>query len=306
MHPLRYDPGGRGVLLPEVPPHPGDAPLPERTVLPVPVRASTPDRGRASASSPAPAVHARERAPDRVPDPTDGASPFGSASRGWPFAIFSPPTARGEPTPSPCRGASRPSRPGRPSASLPFLQHRYLTLGGRMPRMRDLPPTRAGGGARPADGRGRSDAERRRGGRRGLRTSVMVTVARSRIDHLFKEADEAGQRGAIDVASRYVRLARRVGTRYNVRIPPELRARFCRGCLTYLREGTTARTRLRAGRKVRTCLRCGRSYRFVFREARPRDASGSLVLGDAGLPIGVPVDELAEEDAQDGEELDGA
>ena len=175
-----------------------------------------------------------------------------------------------------------------------------------MPRMRDLPPARAGGGARPADGRGRPDPERRRGGRRGLRTSVMVTVARSRIDRLFKEADEAGQRGAIDVASRYVRLARRVGTRYNVRIPPELRARFCRGCLTYLREGTTARTRLRAGRKVRTCLRCGRSYRFVFREARPRDASGALVPGDAGLPIGVPVDELAEEDAQDGEEFDGA
>jgi RNase P subunit RPR2 len=49
--------------------------------------------------------------------------------------------------------------------------------------------------------------------------------------------------------------------RYNVRLMPEYRELYCRGCSSYWVEGRTVRTRLRSGRRVRTCLVCGRTRR---------------------------------------------
>jgi ribonuclease P protein subunit RPR2 len=95
----------------------------------------------------------------------------------------------------------------------------------------------------------------------------MVRVARERITVLFAlaEREAAGGEGAL--AHRYVILARRIGTRYNVRLLPEYRELYCRGCSEFWVEGRTVRTRLRGGRRVRTCLRCGRARRTRLRAA---------------------------------------
>ena len=105
----------------------------------------------------------------------------------------------------------------------------------------------------------------------------MVDIAAERIGLLFKEADKAALRGRIDLADRYVELARAVGMRYNVPVPSAMRRRACRGCRGYLLPGTTSRTRLNRGRVTITCLRCGHVTRVPL--GPPKAASERGVAG---------------------------
>jgi ribonuclease P protein subunit RPR2 len=98
----------------------------------------------------------------------------------------------------------------------------------------------------------------------------MIRVASERVNDLFALAAAEAPRGATGYADRYVRLARKVGMRYNVRLLPEYRELYCRGCSTFWVEGRTVRTRLRSGRRVRTCLVCGRSRRVPLRPSATR------------------------------------
>jgi len=98
----------------------------------------------------------------------------------------------------------------------------------------------------------------------------MVQVAAERIDDLFALAQRESDGPQPELADRYVRLARRIGMRYNVRLPPEYSELFCRGCSSFWVEGRNVRTRLRDGRRVRSCLRCGRERRVPFRRTRRR------------------------------------
>lgn len=100
----------------------------------------------------------------------------------------------------------------------------------------------------------------------------MIRTAHERIGALFSLAESEARRGAGELPTRYVRLARRIGMRYNLRLAPEFRELYCRGCSTYWVEGRTVRTRLRAGRRVRTCLACGRVRRVLsgYRTIRER------------------------------------
>jgi ribonuclease P protein subunit RPR2 len=97
----------------------------------------------------------------------------------------------------------------------------------------------------------------------------MIQVAGERVTELFALAEAEGPKGVDGFADRYVRLARKVGMRYNVRLLPEYRELYCRGCSTYWVDGRTVRTRLRSGRRVRTCLVCGRTRRVPLRTSAP-------------------------------------
>ncbi|MCI4330414.1 MAG: hypothetical protein L3K19_01010 [Thermoplasmata archaeon] len=85
----------------------------------------------------------------------------------------------------------------------------------------------------------------------------MVRTAQERISDLFALAEQEAVRGHHGLADRYVGLARRIGMRYNVRLPMEYRELYCRRCSVHWVEGRTVRTRLRSRRRVRTCLQCG-------------------------------------------------
>jgi ribonuclease P protein subunit RPR2 len=108
----------------------------------------------------------------------------------------------------------------------------------------------------------------------------MVRIAHERIDDLFALADRESTTGHPELANRYVLLARKVGTRYNVRLRAEYRELYCRTCSAYWVEGRTVRTRLRPGGRTRTCLACGRERRTVLRRA----GSPSLVRLPADDP----------------------
>ena len=132
----------------------------------------------------------------------------------------------------------------------------------------------------------------------------MVRVARERISTLFALAEREAGGGHRELAHRYVTLARRIGTRYNVRLLPEYRELYCRGCSTYWVEGVTVRTRFRSGRRSRTCLRCGRVRRTAVRETRgipseKSDASIGLAGREDETLVGAPSEEEPSEPPDD-------
>lgn len=80
-------------------------------------------------------------------------------------------------------------------------------------------------------------------------------IAAARLDTLARQARREALGPDRDLADRYVGLARRLATRYQMRLPAELRAASCKVCGVY-RTAATSRTRIHAGRIVRTCI-CG-------------------------------------------------
>ena len=133
----------------------------------------------------------------------------------------------------------------------------------------------------------------------------MVRIARGRISDLFALAERESANGHGELADRYVRLARRIGMRYNVRLLAEYRELYCRGCSSFWAEGRSVRTRLRSGRRVRTCLVCGRTRRTRTRDERPGSAApSSTAPGQAPRDEGALSEPIpgAEEDEEGSDE----
>jgi ribonuclease P protein subunit RPR2 len=93
-------------------------------------------------------------------------------------------------------------------------------------------------------------------------------IARERISILFKQAEKEFKKHP-ERSKRYVELAKKIGMRYNVRIPKNLRRRFCKKCFSYLKPGVNCRVRTSKSRQsvVVTCLVCG----FVSRQPYIRE-----------------------------------
>jgi ribonuclease P protein subunit RPR2 len=66
-------------------------------------------------------------------------------------------------------------------------------------------------------------------------------------------------------AKRYVSLARKISTRYKVRIPAEWRRRFCKNCNALLIPGRNCRVRKQKSRMIVRCLECGGIRRIGLR-----------------------------------------
>lgn len=114
--------------------------------------------------------------------------------------------------------------------------------------------------------------------------------------------------GHTGLADRYVVLARRIGMRYNVRLPIEYRELYCRGCSAFWIEGRTVRTRIRENRRVRTCLRCGRQRRnWIKRIARassgtPWTTPTLAPRAEGALAVFLPEEEAETTDEESEEE----
>ena len=65
---------------------------------------------------------------------------------------------------------------------------------------------------------------------------------------------------------RYVELAKRLSSKYNVSIPPELKKRFCRKCDMFLVPGhnLSVRTDSKTKTIIYTCLECGAKRRYGY------------------------------------------
>lgn len=90
-----------------------------------------------------------------------------------------------------------------------------------------------------------------------------MTVAEERIETLAKLARETAVSDP-ELATEYVRLARRISERYRIELPRDFRRFTCDRCDAYLRPGHNARVRLRDGHVAITCA-CGAIARYPYR-----------------------------------------
>ncbi len=89
-----------------------------------------------------------------------------------------------------------------------------------------------------------------------------IKIAKERIAILFDEAEKRAKKGDYDLQRRYVRLAKRIGMRYNVKIPPGLKRKYCKYCLTFL--FPRSRMRLDRGSVTIKCFSCGKKIRYPY------------------------------------------
>lgn len=89
----------------------------------------------------------------------------------------------------------------------------------------------------------------------------MKAIAKDRINYLFEQANKAFNKNP-GLANRYVTLARKLAMKYKVRIPKELKRKFCKHCYKYLMPGKNCRIRTKEGKVVYYCLNCKKFMRF--------------------------------------------
>ncbi|MGA1848091.1 MAG: ribonuclease P protein component 4 [Thermoplasmatota archaeon] len=99
---------------------------------------------------------------------------------------------------------------------------------------------------------------------RGKKRPIVREAAQDRIESLYSLAFNMARAGELDLARRYLNLARKIGMRYTVRIPTRLKRSTCKGCRVPLMPNITSRIRLRDGRKIVTCLECGHISRYPY------------------------------------------
>ncbi|MFW6305414.1 MAG: ribonuclease P protein component 4 [Candidatus Saliniplasma sp.] len=89
-------------------------------------------------------------------------------------------------------------------------------------------------------------------------------IAKERIDKLFEEARKACLNDDFDLSNRYVKLALKIGMKYNVSIPSQFRRRTCKNCYSYLFPGKTCRVRINEGKLVTKCFNCKTINRYII------------------------------------------
>jgi len=68
---------------------------------------------------------------------------------------------------------------------------------------------------------------------RGKKPEYQLKIARERIEILLNMAEKEFRKHP-GRSARYVELARKIGTRYNVRLTKEQKRKFCKNCNTLL------------------------------------------------------------------------
>ncbi len=93
---------------------------------------------------------------------------------------------------------------------------------------------------------------------RSKKPAWQTDIAKERIEILFEEAEKSLRKHP-ERSRRYVELARKIGLRYNIRFPKELKRRFCKKCNTLLVPGLTSQTRVH-DKVIIKCLKCDSLY----------------------------------------------
>ena len=86
-------------------------------------------------------------------------------------------------------------------------------------------------------------------------------IAKQRIKQLFEQAAVQFPNNK-SLANRYVTLARKVAMKLRMRMPRELKRRYCKHCYKYLQPGNNARVRTQNGKVIISCFECKKFTRI--------------------------------------------
>lgn len=89
-------------------------------------------------------------------------------------------------------------------------------------------------------------------------------IALERVIELFKQAEQVFTSDKT-LANRYVKIARDIAMAVKLKMPRELKRRYCKHCYAYLMPGKNCRVRTRLGKVVISCLDCKKFMRVLVR-----------------------------------------
>ncbi len=97
-----------------------------------------------------------------------------------------------------------------------------------------------------------------------VRRHSFQDVAEKRIAELFLQAGQIFPKDPL-LSNRYVKLARKLSTKYKVAFSKAQKIRFCKVCGAFLVHGKNARIRLSKGNIVVSCGICKAVKRFKYK-----------------------------------------
>ena len=106
------------------------------------------------------------------------------------------------------------------------------------------------------------------------RNSSDKKEALEKIKMLFFEAEVQFKKNP-SLSNRYVALARDIAMKFNIRIPKELKRRFCRHCYHYLVPDKTCRVRIHKSRVIYFCFNCRKFMRFILNSKKNKTTQKS-------------------------------
>ncbi|MBS3153462.1 ribonuclease P [Candidatus Woesearchaeota archaeon] len=88
-------------------------------------------------------------------------------------------------------------------------------------------------------------------------------IALNKIKKLFTEASNQSKKN-LSLSTRYVDIARKMAMKVNLRIPRELKRRFCKHCYHYLVPGKNCRVRIHKNKVIYYCADCKKYMRYML------------------------------------------
>jgi len=97
--------------------------------------------------------------------------------------------------------------------------------------------------------------------------SKQKEIAKERVKILFQQAEEVFSKDKA-LAHRYVTLARKIAMKVKIRIPIELKRKYCKHCYKFLMPGVNSRIRTRDGKVIISCLECKKFTRIPIKKKK--------------------------------------
>lgn len=104
--------------------------------------------------------------------------------------------------------------------------------------------------------------------KRRISKNAVANIGAERISILNELSKEALRNGRKDLARRYVELARNIGKKTRVKMPPDFR--YCKKCLIPLIPGVNSTVRLTGSKIVTKCQDCGEMKRMPYLKERSK------------------------------------
>jgi len=98
---------------------------------------------------------------------------------------------------------------------------------------------------------------------RNEKPKYRVDIAKERIDRLLELAKEEFNKNP-ERSRDYIKLARKIGMRYNVSLKKEQKRSFCKKCNQLLIPNKSSKVEIEYKKKLKIikCLNCGNIYRY--------------------------------------------
>jgi len=103
-----------------------------------------------------------------------------------------------------------------------------------------------------------------------------IDIAKERIERLLELAREEFEKNP-ERSRDYIKLARKIGMRYNVRLKKEQKRSFCKKCNQLLIPEKNSKVEIDSEKKLKIikCLNCGNIYRYPYKRCGYIDKSKS-------------------------------